>query len=154
MFLAALGRSVFLCPTALGTFITYWCLSVLGAGMSLIELLKAFPQTSYLPLFLPASLFHQICEGETNLTEWNLVFPFYVFSHSLGELKMSNEVVPRQALAGRREKERWVCRLRRPPSLTSERWVCTHGEMGIPTGRFWAGIPGQNPCVLHLNGWA
>ena len=61
-----------------------------------MNVLKAFPQTSYLPVFLPSSLFHQTCEVETNLIEWNLMFPFYVFSHSLEELELCLEVVPKQ----------------------------------------------------------
>ena len=40
------------------------------------------------------------------MTEWNLIFLFYVFSHSLKELETCDEVVQKQTTEGREEKPR------------------------------------------------
>lgn len=83
-------RHVFLCPIGLCLSMTFCSLSEggvgVGGGRSFWEHTEGISQTSHLAVFLSSSPFHQICELETKLTEWNLIFLLYNFAQSSEEI--------------------------------------------------------------------
>lgn len=118
-------------------FITYWSLSAKRVGRSLSKE-RHFPNLIFASIssFVSISLNLWI---ETKLTEWNLIFPFYVFSHSLEELEMGDECFKsRQQKAEGRSRE-WTRWLRRPPSLKPERDLApaVKDSLGILSSESW-----------------
>lgn len=68
--------------------------------------MKGIPHTSCCQYFFLHFYFIKSVNQKQKLTEWNLIVPFYVFSHSLKELEMCDDVIQKQAAEGRKEKQR------------------------------------------------
>lgn len=140
-------------PVSLGLLTAFCSPPVTTVGRGFCEWTEGISQTSHLAVFLSSSLFHQICERETKLTEWNLIFPLYNFSQSFEEIEMCDKTVSMLSAEGREGQRRWACWPWGPHP-----WP--QGGDSVPMANqilfLWDSgrCSWTKPVLLHWNGWS